>query len=88
MKKKNYDAIDRIIERLSLRDFNAVWGGLTERQREDFRKCPGEFSYTLGADTMEAVSVKRAWLHDEISEETYKRYCLEMNLYGHSIVTI
>ena len=81
---KNVSAIDKIISNLSLRDYKAKWDTLTEKQKESYRigKKYGQFQYTLGRDTMTAIETKRDYLADKITEEEYKAFCLEYNIYG------
>ena len=37
-------------------------------------------SYSLGADTLEAMKVKYDYINERISEEEYKGFCLNYNL--------
>lgn len=69
-KEKNVNAINKIIGELSLRDYQAA-----------ARRTAGRVkSYSLGADTLEAIETKKAYLQDDISEAEYKRFCLLYNL--------
>ena len=81
---KNVSAIDKIISSLSLRDYKAKWDTLTEKQKESYRigKNYGKFQYSLGQDTMTAIETKRDYLANKITEEEYKAFCLNYNIYG------
>ncbi len=78
--EKNTGAIDKIIAERSYRDFKAAWQHLTKKQKEGYRLGKYQFSYQAGEDTFEAICVKASYLHDEITEEEYKAYCLKSNL--------
>lgn len=77
---KNIEAIEKIIKELSYRDYIVVWRKLTKSQRTKYMLGKYQFSYSLGADTNEAREVRNAYLHDKITEEEYKAYCLKYNL--------
>lgn len=67
---KNLNAINKIIKELSYRDFVATT-----------RNFIGQIkSYSLGADTLEAMKVKYDYINERISEEEYKGFCLNYNL--------
>lgn len=44
------------------------------------RKYTHHRPYSLSIETLEALEIKRQYLHDEISEEEYKSWCLKYNL--------
>lgn len=68
---KNVSAIDKIIAELAYKDY----------QRANPRgKYKRYHPYTLSPETNEAREIKRAYLHDEITEEEYKTWCLRYNL--------
>lgn len=84
---KNTSAIDKIIRELSLIDYKAAYKKYPEQFKaynagKIQRRPHGyyQFSYSLRAETAEAVGVKNEYLSGEISEETYKSYCLRYNL--------
>ena len=67
---KNLNAINKIIKELSYRDFVAA-------TRNFRRKIE---SYSLSTETLEAMKVKYDYINERISEEEYKRFCLNYNL--------
>ena len=76
----NTGAIDKIIARLSGRDYRAAYNRLTARQKYNHMNGKYQFQYTLGADTLEAIDIKREYLRGIINEEQYKAFCLRKNL--------
>lgn len=70
MEKKNTNAIDKIIAELSMQCY------LSARKRTAGRVK----SYTLSAECLEAIEVKRDYLDGKITEAEYKDYCLKYNL--------
>ena len=76
----NTNAIDKIIKTLSLRDYHAARAKLTKAQKYKIMNGKMFFSYTLSADTVEAIATKKDYLCKIIDEETYKAYCLKANL--------
>ena len=77
---KTTKAIDKIIAELSLRDYKAQWNKLTNRQKYNVQIGKKRFSYTLSAETMEAIEIKHNYINDSLSENDYKRWCLNYNL--------
>jgi hypothetical protein len=77
---KNTNAIDKIIAKLSSRDYSAQWSRLTEAQKKRVKFGKLRFSYSLGPETLEAIETKRAYISGEISEEEYKSFCLKCNI--------
>ena len=70
MENKNVNAIDKIIAELSLRDYKAK-----------ARKTAGRVkSYSLSAETLEAIEIKHDYQNGNITEAEYKDYCLKYNL--------
>lgn len=67
---KNLNAINKIIKELSYRDFVAATRNFTRKIK----------SYSLGADTLEAMKVKYDYINERITEEEYKGFCLNYNL--------
>ena len=67
---KNLGAINKIIKELSFRDFMAATRNFTRKIK----------SYSLGADTLEAMKVKYDYINERITEEEYKGFCLKYNL--------
>ena len=78
--EKNVKAIDKIIGKLSLKDYLLVWDKLTEKQKNNVRIGKKKISYTLSLETLEAIDIKREYIKDNITEEEYKSYCLRYNL--------
>lgn len=72
---KNTNAIDKIIKELARKDFLAM-----NPLGKDGRRLRKHRPYTLSSDTNEAREIKSQYLSDEITEEEYKRWCLEYNL--------
>ena len=70
---KNTNAIDKIIKELSCRDFEA-------QKKRLLKQKYGQRAYLLSVETLDAIHIKRAYLTDEIDEETYKGWCLAYNL--------
>lgn len=81
---KNIDAIEKIITELSLRDCNASLKKLTKMQKNNI--CLGKKTifdyggYAFSEETMEAMRIRNDYISDKITEEEYKRWCLEYNL--------
>jgi hypothetical protein len=73
---KNTNAIDKIISELAMKDYLQA-----NPKRADGRaKYKKYHPYSLSDETMEAREIKHKYLHDEITEEEYKTYCLHYNL--------
>lgn len=77
---KNTKAIDKIIAKLSSRDYSAQWSRLTEAQKKRVKFGKMQFSYSLGPETLEAIETKRAYISGAISESEYKSFCLKCNI--------
>ena len=77
---KNTNAINKIISKLSSRDYLAQWSRLTEAQKRRVQFGKLCFSYSLGPETMEAIETKRAYISGAISEAEYKAFCLKCNI--------
>lgn len=74
-KSKNYGAIDKIIAQLSKRDW------LAQVKKNGKRKIRyGQFQYSLGIDTLEAIEIKNNYRNEKITEEEYKTWCLKWNI--------
>ena len=73
---KNTNSIDKIIASLSARDCEAAARKLSKSQRRNILFGKSRFSYSLGAETLEAIETKKAYLAGEIGEEEYKAFCL------------
>lgn len=73
---KNVNAIDKIISELAMKDFLKYNPKLKNGKMKYKKYHP----YTLSDDTMEARQIKIDYLHDVISEEEYKAFCLRYNL--------
>lgn len=80
MEDKNINAIDKIIGELSFRDYQAQWNKLTDKQKHNVHIGKRQFSYVLSAATLEALEIKQDYISGEITEETYKSYCLQYNM--------
>lgn len=81
--EKNFAAIDKIIAQLSYRDWKAAYDALIKRKGKWNKRTglPNRVeSYSLGADTMEAIGVKNDYRDGKINEEEYKAWCLKWNL--------
>lgn len=81
--EKNTAAIDKIIAQLSHRDWKAAYEALIKRKGKINKRTglPNRVeSYTLGADTMEAVEIKHQYIKEEIGEDEYKAWCLKWNI--------
>lgn len=83
----NTNAIDKIIKELSCRDYIAAWKQYPKSFIDYYKgytnKKPRKyypFSYVLGSDTEEALSIKSDYIAGIIDENTYKAYCLKFNL--------
>ena len=83
----NTNAIDKIIKELSYRDYTAAWGkypisfipyykGIVTRKPRNYYP----FTYVLGIETEEALSIKKDYITGIIGENEYKAYCLKYNL--------
>lgn len=73
---KNTSAIDKIIGELAFQDYRR-FNPVLPNGRPKYKK---HRSYSLSADTNEARQIKIDYLHDRISEEEYKAFCLKYNL--------
>lgn len=78
--EKNTNAIDKIIAELSMISYNSAVKKLTESQKRKIREGKTQFSYTLSADALDAIQIKRDYISGKITESEYKRYCIEYNL--------
>lgn len=78
--EKNVNAINKIIEELSHRDYLASWNRLTKAQKNSIKFGRRRFCYGLGADTLEAIKTKQDYLSGDITETEYKSFCLRYNL--------
>lgn len=78
--EKNVNAINKIIEELSHRDYLSSWNRLTEAQKNSVKFGKRRFCYVLGADTLEAIKTKQNYLFGSITEAEYKSFCLRYNL--------
>ena len=72
---KNVNAIEKIISELSFKDYAMV--NLTKDGKKKYKK---NRPYSLSQETLETLSIKKAYLRDEITEGEYKAYCLKYNL--------
>ena len=70
MEKKNVNAIDKIIAELSMKCYESAKKRTAGRVK----------SYTLSAECMEAIEIKRDYLDGKITEAEYKDFCLKYNL--------
>lgn len=81
---KNVTAIEKIIKKLSYRDYNAKCKKLTLSQKRNLATGKTTLSdyggYTLSEETMEAIEIKHGYQEGKISEEQYKAWCLKYNL--------
>lgn len=73
---KNTNAIDKIIAELSRKDYLQY----NPRKADGRAKYKTHRPYSLSDETLEALEIKKQYLHDEITEEEYKAYCLRYNL--------
>lgn len=73
---KNINAIEKIIKELSMKDYLTM----NPVDKDGRRKYAHHRPYSLSDETLEALEVKKQYLHDEISEEEYKAWCLKYNL--------
>lgn len=73
---KNINAIEKIIKELSMKDYLAM----NPVDKDGRRKYAHHRPYSLSSETLEALEIKKRYLHDEISEEEYKAFCLRYNL--------
>lgn len=77
-------AIEKIIEELSYKDYNAKCQKLTLSQKHNLamgKKTLSNYGgYTLSEETMEAIEIKHGYQEGKISEEEYKTWCLRYNL--------
>ena len=83
----NTNAIDKIIKELSYRDYIAAWKKYPKTFIDYYRgitnKKPRKyypFTYVLGIETEEALSIKKDYITGIIDENEYKAYCLKFNL--------
>lgn len=73
---KNINAIEKIIAQLALKDYYTY----NPRRKDGRPKYKKHRPYTLSPATNEARQIKHDYLHDIITEEEYKAYCLKYNL--------
>ena len=73
---KNVDAINKIISELAMKDYLAYNPRLTNGKPKYKKHRP----YTLSTETNEAREILHQYLHEQINEEEYKRWCLRYNL--------
>ena len=76
--KKDTSAIDKIYKEMVIRDYKAALK--IYKKQYGKRKNRPQFSYSLGADTMECREIKQDYLCGKITEEEYKAYCIRYNL--------
>lgn len=74
MNGKNTAAIDKIISKEALKDFERV----NRLPNGKIRKK--HIPYSLSQETEEAREIKLNYVADIITEEEYKAYCLKYNL--------
>ena len=73
---KNISSIEKIIAELAKKDYLGA-----NPRRSDGRPVYKTYHpYSLSAETNEARQVRDDYLHDVISEEEYKAWCLRYNL--------
>ena len=73
---KNINAIEKIIKELSMKDYLTM----NPVDKDGRRKYAHHRPYSLSSETLEALEIKKQYLHDEISEEEYNAFCLRYNL--------
>ena len=73
---KNVDAINKIISELAMKDYLAYNPRLANGKPKYKKHRP----YTLSEETNEAREILHQYLHDKITEEEYKSWCLRYNL--------
>lgn len=73
---KNINAIEKIIKELSMKDYLTM----NPVDKDGRRKYAHHRPYSLSSETLDALEIKKQYLHDEISEEEYKAWCLRYNL--------
>ena len=66
----NTNAIDKIISEMSMQCYISA-------QKKSKKRIK---SYSLSAECLEAIQMKRDYVAGGISEEEYKAYCLQYNL--------
>ena len=67
---KNINAIEKIITELYFRDYKASMKKLTKTQKNNIR-------LHFQKETMEAMRIRNDYIADKITEEEYKRWCME-----------
>lgn len=72
----NTNAIDKIIAQLAMKDYLTY----NPRRSDGRPKYKTYHPYTLSPETNEARQIKHDYLHDIITENEYKAYCLKYNL--------
>lgn len=81
---KNISAIEKIITELYFRDYNDSMKKLTKTQKNNIRLGKKTFFDYGGVhfqkETMEAMRIRNDYIADKITEEEYKRWCMEYNL--------
>lgn len=73
---KNINAIEKIIKELSMKDYLTM----NPVDKDGRRKYKRHNPYSLSNETSEALEIKKKYLHDDISEEENKAWCLKYNL--------
>ena len=73
---KNINAIEKIIKELAMKDYFTM----NPVDKNGIRKYKKYRPYSLSDETNEAREIRDKYLHDEISEEEYKAWCLRYNL--------
>ena len=73
---KNVNAINKIISELAMKDYLSYNPRLANGKSKYKKYRP----YTLSTETNEAREILHQYLHDKITEEEYKSWCLRYNL--------
>lgn len=73
---KNINAIEKIIKELAMKDYLMM----NPKDKNGKPKYKHYRPYSLSYETNEAREIRDKYLHDEISEEEYKAFCLRYNL--------
>lgn len=73
---KNISAIEKIIKQLAMKDYLTY----NPRKANGESKYKKHHPYALSPETNEAREIRDKYLHDEITEEEYKAWCLRYNL--------
>lgn len=73
---KNVDAINKIISELAMKDYLSMNPRLANGKPKYKKYRP----YGLSIETNEAREILHQYLHDKITEEEYKGWCLRYNL--------